>query len=125
MSSVRMADQQRLLCRLEDIPENGGRGYTVSLPAAPRQVDIFIVRRGGTVRAYHNRCPHRGLNLDWVPDRFMDPAGEFLQCANHDALFRVEDGYCVSGPCAGMRLRGVPVRVNERGEVELDESGRA
>jgi nitrite reductase/ring-hydroxylating ferredoxin subunit len=120
-----MPDQPRSLCRLEDIPENGGRGYTVCLPAASRQVDIFVVRRGGTVRAYHNCCPHKGLNLDWVPDQFMDPSGEFLQCANHDALFRVEDGYCVSGPCAGMRLRSVPVRVNARGEVELCESGGA
>jgi nitrite reductase/ring-hydroxylating ferredoxin subunit len=120
-----MSRQLQVLCRLEDIPENEGRGYTVYLPAASHRADIFVVRRGGLVRAYRNCCPPKGLNLDWVPDRFMDPAGEYIQCANHDARFRVEDGYCVSGPCAGMRLHSVPARVNERGEVELRGSGRA
>ncbi|MCC6715971.1 MAG: Rieske 2Fe-2S domain-containing protein [Gammaproteobacteria bacterium] len=120
-----MSGRPHMICRLEDIPESSGRGCTVWLPAAPRRSDIFLVRRGRLVRAYHNCCPHKGLTLDWVADRFMDPAGEYIQCANHDALFRVEDGYCVRGPCAGMRLRSVPVRVNECGEVELGESGSA
>jgi nitrite reductase/ring-hydroxylating ferredoxin subunit len=38
----------------------------------------------------------------------------------HGALFDIESGTCVSGPCAGRGLRALPVRV-ERGYVMLDE----
>jgi nitrite reductase/ring-hydroxylating ferredoxin subunit len=111
----RVAGHSLTVCRLEHIPENSGKGYIVSHSGTPRRVDIVVVRRGDLLRAYHNICPHKGLNLDWAPDRFMDPAGEHLQCANHDALFRFEDGYCVSGSC----LRSLPVRVKHCDEVEL------
>ncbi len=119
-----MQDRLRTLCRLDDIPDNSGKGYSVALRDEPCPVDILVVRRGVLIKAYRNVCPHKGLNLDWVPDRFMDPTGEYLQCANHAALFRIEDGYCVSGPCAGARLRAVAVRVAANGDVEL-ETGAA
>lgn len=100
-----MADRPHIICRLEDIPENDGRGYIVWPPAAARRSDIFLVRRGSLVRAYHNCCPHKGLSLDWAADRFMDPSGEYIQCANHDALFRLEDGYCVRWHAPAQRSR--------------------
>jgi nitrite reductase/ring-hydroxylating ferredoxin subunit len=117
-----MQDHNRTLCQLSDIPDNSGRGYSVSLPGAPHRVDIVVVRRGVLVKAYRNVCPHKGLNLEWMTNRFMDPTGEYLQCANHGALFRIEDGYCVSGPCAGARLKAVAVRVDPNGDVALDTS---
>jgi nitrite reductase/ring-hydroxylating ferredoxin subunit len=39
----------------------------------------------------------------------------------HGALFEMDTGLCVAGPCEGMRLRALPVRV-ERGYVLLEES---
>jgi len=33
----------------------------------------------------------------------------------HGALFRIEDGECLQGPCPGQRLSAVPAEV--RGEV--------
>jgi nitrite reductase/ring-hydroxylating ferredoxin subunit len=40
-------------------------------------------------------------------------------CAHHTAMFRLDDGTCYEGPCAGGRL--VPVDVVERdGRVEVD-----
>jgi nitrite reductase/ring-hydroxylating ferredoxin subunit len=38
----------------------------------------------------------------------------------HGALFEIDTGACVSGPCAGLGLRTLPVRV-ERGYVMLDD----
>jgi nitrite reductase/ring-hydroxylating ferredoxin subunit len=38
----------------------------------------------------------------------------------HGALFEIDSGLCVSGPCAGKALRPLPVRV-ERGYVMLEE----
>lgn len=73
--------------------------------------DLFVVRRDAAVFAYENRCPHTGAPLDWAPHRFLDHEREFIQCAMHGALFEIETGRCVHGPCAGQRLKSVPVRI--------------
>ena len=81
---------------------------------------LILLRRGDQVLAYLNRCPHRGLELDWVPNQFLDPSGRYLQCATHGALFHPEDGRCIQGPCAGRGLERVPVEV-EGDQVWLKE----
>ena len=111
---IGMADAATL-CRLEDIPHNTGKEFLVSLGAA--QVAIFVVRRGQHVYAYRNVCPHKGLSLNWQPNRFMDDSGAYLHCTNHDALFCVEDGVCVAGPCHGARLKPVKIQVTADGEI--------
>jgi nitrite reductase/ring-hydroxylating ferredoxin subunit len=72
-------------------------------------ISLLLVRRGDAIFAYENRCPHRGTSLDWLPGRFMSADGELLQCATHGALFRVEDGLCVSGPCVREHLTALRV----------------
>lgn len=61
----------------------------------------FAVRHHGRVHAFVNRCPHRFAELDWLPGRFFDDAGLYLVCSMHGALFEVDTGACVAGPCAG------------------------
>jgi nitrite reductase/ring-hydroxylating ferredoxin subunit len=68
-----------------------------------------------------NRCPHVGTPLDWAPDEFMDRAGRHLMCSTHGALFEVEDGRCVAGPCQGDRLEPFPIAVREGVIHALDE----
>ena len=98
----------RLLCRLEDIPDGGARGF-----AAPPGgfTGLFAIRRGAQVFAYVNACPHIGLPLEPVPDRFLDRRREAIVCSAHGARFRVEDGFCISGPCMGDSLETVPVTI--------------
>ena len=105
------------LCRLEELDDPGSRGFTVS-DTEGRPCDIFLVRAGDVVRGYLNSCPHTGGPLDCVPDRFLDLQRSHLQCATHDARFRIGDGVCVAGPCAGDRLTPVPVALAE-GRVVL------
>jgi nitrite reductase/ring-hydroxylating ferredoxin subunit len=104
------------LCRLDDLKDPGSRGFPVFL--AEEMLDIFVVRQGEHVYGYLNRCPHTRGPLDWLPDQFLDLACEYIQCATHGALFRIADGLCVYGPCAGDRLTPVPTAV-EAGEVVL------
>lgn len=99
----------RRLCRLADIPEGTGKGFVLG-EGAKRQA-IFVVHRAGCVRGYVNSCPHVGTPLDWAPDRFLSPDRSLIQCSTHGARFRIEDGYCVSGPCAGDSLEPVEVAV--------------
>lgn len=99
---------RRALCPAGEIPEGGARGF----PVAPGGLtSLFAVKRGGAVRVFVNSCPHLGLPLEPVPDRFLDRKGEMIVCSAHGARFRVEDGLCVSGPCLGEALEVVAAEV--------------
>ena len=98
------------LCRLDEIAKPGARGFRIGTGSETRA--IFVVRAGGRVVAYENSCPHLGSPLDWVPDRFLDLDKRFILCATHGALFRIEDGHCVAGPCADKNLKPVPIRID-------------
>jgi nitrite reductase/ring-hydroxylating ferredoxin subunit len=111
--------RMQILCAFDELEENASKGFSVRLEGAERE--IFVVRRDGQVYGYQNICPHRGTNLDWMPDQFMDPDREFIQCATHDARFQVEDGMCVVGPCLGQSLTPATVQVVD-GQVVLGTS---
>jgi len=111
---------ERRLCRLDELADPGSRGLEASDTGLPW--DIFLVRSDGAVHGYRNSCPHTGAPLDWTPDQFLDLDHAFIQCAVHGALFRIEDGVCLRGPCLGQALRPVPVQVAE-GWVLLDDVG--
>ncbi|MEQ9813328.1 MAG: Rieske 2Fe-2S domain-containing protein [Azospirillaceae bacterium] len=99
------------LFRLAGIPDGTARGAVLGEGTA--RLEVLVHRSGNTVRAYENRCPHLGTPLDWVPDRFMSADGRHLQCATHGAIFRIADGFCLAGPCAGARLRALTVAVRD------------
>ena len=100
---------RRVLCRLDEILDPGSRGFDFREGDALRSV--FVVRTGGTVRAYENACPHTGGPLDWVPDQFLTREKDMILCATHGALFRIADGHCLSGPCIGENLTPLPVSI--------------
>ena len=92
-----------VLCRLADVADGGSNGFAVHWRG--ELLRFMILRRNDHVFVYANRCPHKGLPLDFTPGRFLDHSKTHILCANHGALFRIEDGFCVSGPCAGESLR--------------------
>lgn len=104
----------RVLCRLEDIPDGEGRGFEVD-----GGEDILVVRRGDKAFGYLNVCPHAASPLDWVENQFMNLDKSHILCATHGAEFRIEDGFCVLGPCRGKSLSPVAVSVRN-GEVAMD-----
>ena len=115
-----MTAAERVLCRLEDIPDGGSKGFG----AAPGAfTGLFAIRRGDRVWVYVNACPHIGLPLDPVPDRFLDGRGQLIVCSAHGARFRVEDGTCVSGPCFGDALEAVPARIEGGAVVVPADAG--
>jgi len=61
--------------------------------------------------AYENICPHLGTTLDWVEGQFFSEEGQWLMCQTHGALFKPNDGSCISGPCPH-GLQALPVRVD-------------
>lgn len=110
-----MVEREKIaICRVQDLADPGSRGITLDTGHGTQE--IFVVQKGNAVYGYLNHCPHTGVNLDWVPHQFLDPSGGFIQCATHGALFRIEDGYCLRGPCAGDRLRPIELDIDQ-GEV--------
>ncbi|WP_426751075.1 Rieske (2Fe-2S) protein [Myxococcus sp. Y35] len=73
----------------------------------------FLVRKGEAVHGYVDRCPHAGLPLARELDHYLTPDKRLIACAWHGALFQVEDGLCVGGPCSGGRLTPWPVTVRD------------
>lgn len=111
------------LCRLEDIADGQARGFVVAADGGALR--LLVARRGGNVFGYRNACPHVGVPLDWTEDRFMTLDGTHLLCGTHGAQFRVEDGFCVLGPCKGKSLAPLPVRVAPDGAVVLEGAVRS
>ncbi|MET0331530.1 MAG: Rieske 2Fe-2S domain-containing protein [Dyella sp.] len=104
------------LCQLQDIPDGGAIACDDVLIDGEAE-SIIVYRRGDTVRAYLNICPHAGRRLDWSPGKFL-LKNEVLVCAAHGASFDVDDGLCSAGPCRGQSLRAVAVWV-DHGQVVL------
>ncbi|MCQ2030322.1 Rieske (2Fe-2S) protein [Stutzerimonas zhaodongensis] len=90
------------LCNGTDVAEGTSKGFQLDGQS------LLAVRKDGTLHVYLNRCPHRGIPLEWLPDQFLDSSGSLIQCATHGALFLIESGECVAGPCAGAYLLPVP-----------------
>jgi naringenin degradation protein FdeD len=101
----------RLLCRLQDIPDGGSAAFELAGKGEP--FALMAIRRGGDVRVYVNVCPHWGSPLDITPGQFLDRSGERILCSTHGALFRIDDGRCVKGPCLGASLAAVPCRIED------------
>ena len=99
----------KFLCSSHALSEGTSRGFELD------EVRLLITRREGRVYAYKNRCPHRGAALDWQPDQFLDPSASLIQCSTHAALFLIESGECVAGPCAGQFLTALDCREDGQG----------
>ena len=97
------------LCALAELADPGAKGFEIERDG--RRVRIFVVRRGRQVFGYVNSCPHVGVPLNKDEDKFLDLFQTSILCANHFALFEIETGLCVRGPCIGRSLRPFPVRV--------------
>lgn len=98
-----------VLCPLDDIPDPGARGFHFSVQ--DRLFLGFVVRRGGALTGYVDRCPHTGQPLGGPTGRHVTRENDLILCTGHGALFRIEDGVCTSGPCAGQRLEAWAVAV--------------
>lgn len=93
------------LCPGEALAEGQSKQFTC------HGIALFVVKQGNAVYAYQNRCPHLGIELQWLPDQFLDAEREFIQCSTHGALFLIDDGECIAGPCRGQSLRRLPCRL--------------
>lgn len=103
--------QQIKLCNTNDMEEQSSKGFEIG------DVNLFAVKKDGQIFIYQNHCPHLGVELNWLEDQFLDSDNALIQCATHGALFLIENGECVSGPCVGESLKALPHTLDETGDI--------
>ena len=108
----------KVLCRADEIAEGTARSFILGEGKDRR--DVVVVRSGGKLFAYVNSCPHQAMPLETFPDKFLNEDATLFVCSTHGARFRVEDGYCISGPCEGMALVRIAIAV-ESDHIELTD----
>jgi nitrite reductase/ring-hydroxylating ferredoxin subunit len=110
------------LCHIEDLVEGAALGFD---PTDTGRATVFAVRKSGRIHVYRDICPHYGATtLAWKRDAYLTPGGEYIACSAHGALFQIEDGVCVSGPCLDQALQSVAYRV-EGDLILIDTDGIA
>ena len=105
MAESSIVDTDILLCQIDDLAEM----QTIELDIGDNK--LFAIRKDNQVHAYWNNCPHLGIPLNWMPEKFLDLDGSLIQCSSHGALFQIDSGECIAGPCIGDQLKPVEVRV--------------
>ncbi|MDP6786659.1 MAG: Rieske 2Fe-2S domain-containing protein [Rhodospirillales bacterium] len=105
------ARERTKLCRLDDIADGGSERFVAQVNGQAR--GVMAIRQGARVFVYVNDCPHTGAPLDFTPGKFLNLEGTHILCTGHGALFRIEDGHCVSGPCVGDDLQALDAVVED------------
>ena len=96
------------LCRIDDLNDNDTRGFECG------ETPLIVLKRKGQWQVYINSCPHLGIRLEWQPHQFLDVDGHYIQCSSHGALFRPDNGVCVSGPCVHQSLQAVEHKIEDQ-----------
>ncbi|MCH8467581.1 MAG: Rieske 2Fe-2S domain-containing protein [Roseinatronobacter sp.] len=105
------------LAPLDDLPDGEARGFEV--PGL--RCKVIVVRKGGRVFGWRDLCPHYagGTPMAWKRDAYLNGARDHIACHAHGALFDIETGACMQGPCLGKRLTRVPLEIGTDGVVRM------
>jgi len=99
------------LCNIYDIEEDDSKEF--ALAVGENEQSLLVVKKDGLFSVFLNTCPHLGIPMNLEPDRFLDMEKNFIMCSTHGALFKIDDGECVHGPCLGKSLTPVPYEIRD------------
>jgi len=88
-----------------DIAEGSAKGFIF------KKKNFFAVKKEDQLYLYLNQCPHLNITLEFQPNNFLDTENQYIQCVNHGALFLIESGKCIAGPCSGQSLTPVDFKI--------------
>jgi nitrite reductase/ring-hydroxylating ferredoxin subunit len=83
----------------------------------PREA-LVLLGTDGEPRAYLNRCRHLPVPIDGGSKQYLTHDGAYLLCGTHGALYRLDDGVCIAGPCLKLALEKLQV-LEENGVLFL------
>lgn len=113
---MKVANPQRVrLCHLEQLAPGQSLGFKIK---SIGQDDFFLVNNGGHVVGYKNSCPHwPGSSMPVFKNRYLDNECRYIVCSGHGALFEIDSGLCIKGPCIGQRLVSIDLEMTDAGDV--------
>jgi len=100
------------VAKLSDIEEGSATNATIELADGHRH--LILTRKGDKVNVFLNSCPHTGVRLDWKVGVFLTVDKVHLQCSTHGALFELDSGFCVAGPCINQCLVKLQTKVYDQ-----------
>lgn len=111
---ARQAGQR--LCHVDDVAEGQARGFG---PLEGSKRKVIVIRRNGVLHAWLDACPHysTGTPMAWKTDAYLNGERTHLTCHSHNALFEIDTGECILGPCLGQSLTRIEIAVDEEGDV--------
>lgn len=104
------------VCQRDELAPGQALEFRIRQPnAEPGAMPLtgFVLLHDGSPRAYVNQCPHLGIELNWMPGRFLDADNLFIQCSTHGALFKPGTGECIAGPCQGDALTALDLQIED------------
>ena len=107
-----MSQEEIIIAAIDDIADPGSKGLCINREGA--KLELFIVKKDSNIAVYKNSCPHTHGPLDWTPDQFLDMDNTYIMCANHGALFEINNGLCVYGPCKAQSLKALPFNIKNK-----------
>jgi len=99
------------LCNDSELTENKTRGFTITTTQGT--LELVLLKLQKSIYAYKNNCPHLGIPLNWQADEFLSLEQTHIQCSTHGALFTMEEGHCIAGPCSGQGLEKLTVELRD------------
>ena len=69
-----MAGSERLICAAAELADRG-KAVRFEVEHCGETAAAFVIRFGGAVYGYLNRCGHRSIELDWREGEVFDSEG--------------------------------------------------
>jgi nitrite reductase/ring-hydroxylating ferredoxin subunit len=109
------AQDAYIICRANDLAPGEARAFSLSRVTENgdgRPFGVFVVRLSrDSYVGYVNACPHEGTWLNFNVGTFFNDDRSRLRCGRHGALFDIQSGLCVEGPCEGGHLEPIAIAV--------------
>ncbi|WP_352230817.1 Rieske 2Fe-2S domain-containing protein [Pseudomonas sp. NBRC 100443] len=103
------------ICHIDDVLPGTSKGFRYSQFGKD---DIFLVNKSGEIFGYRNSCPHwPGSTLPVKKGQYLDGESRYIVCHGHGALFKIETGVCIRGPCLGGKLIALPIEIDKEGNI--------
>jgi len=106
-----MSQEEIIIAAENEIADPGSKGLSVSIEGA--KLELFVVKKDSKIAVYENSCPHTQGPLDWTPDQFLNMDNNYIMCANHGALFEINNGLCIYGPCKAQSLKALSFTIKD------------
>lgn len=109
--------QSITLCQMSQLAEKRSIGVTVSGLGKK----VIVVLKAGNIFAWLDACPHypQGTPMAWRTGEYLNGDGTYIACHSHGALFDIQTGVCLKGPCLGAGLTPVVIAVRDDGTIEM------